>query len=112
MTNNVTLNEFILKCIGENSEAVDYFQKLLNSKDEVSKDSITDKGKEILDFMFDNQSRFELGFKSSEIGEGLFVSSRSVAGSMRKLVKDGYVDKTETTPARYIITTKYSKKGE
>ena len=51
-------------------------------------------------------------FLSKEIGEGLFTSSRSVSGAMRKLVADGYVDKSDDSPIVYSLTElgkKYSK---
>ena len=39
-----------------------------------------------------------------EIGEGIFMSGRSVSGSMRKLVTDGYVEKVGTNPVCYGLT--------
>lgn len=40
------------------------------------------------------------------IGESLGVGSRSVSGSMRKLVTDGYVEKSGSNPTVYKITNK------
>ena len=46
------------------------------------------------------------GDELRDIAEGVFISSRSVAGSMRKLVNDGYVDKLSGEPAIYSLTNK------
>ena len=45
-------------------------------------------------------------FTSKEIAEALFTSGRSVAGSMRKLVKDGYFEKVGKDPVQYSLTEK------
>ena len=44
-------------------------------------------------------------FTSKSIANGLSISSRSVAGSMRKLVTEGFVSKSGE-PAVYRITDK------
>jgi large conductance mechanosensitive channel protein len=44
--------------------------------------------------------------KAKEIAEGMFISSRAVSGSMRKLVSDGYVEKIGADPVMYLITEK------
>ena len=43
-------------------------------------------------------------FKAKDIGEGLFISPKSVSGSMRKLLKDGFVSKIGTNPVCYSLT--------
>ena len=43
-------------------------------------------------------------FTSREAAEALFTSGRSIAGSMRKLVNDGYVDKVGKDPVQYSLT--------
>lgn len=43
-------------------------------------------------------------FKASDIAEGLFTSGRSVSGSMKKLVSDGYVVKEGKDPVIYSLT--------
>ena len=45
-------------------------------------------------------------FSAKLIGEGLFLSSRIVSGSIRKLVTDGYVNKINADPVLYEITEK------
>ena len=44
--------------------------------------------------------------KARDIAEGLFISSKTVAGAMRKLVSDGFVEKIGDSPSIYEITEK------
>ena len=55
--------------------------------------------------MQDNNKDIPL-VKSREIAEYLGVSSRGVAGSMRKLVSDGFVEKVSQDPIIYTLTEK------
>lgn len=68
------------------------------------KPEITDNGKQILKYLQDNPDKPML--KARDIAEGLFVSSRAVSGSLRKLVTDGFVEKVGQDPAIYTITEK------
>ena len=43
---------------------------------------------------------------AKSLGEKMDISGRSVSGTMRKLVSDGYVDKMPGSPASYKITEK------
>jgi predicted transcriptional regulator len=43
-------------------------------------------------------------WKARDIAEWLFISSRTVSGSMRKLVSDGFVEKVGSEPTIYSIT--------
>jgi Mn-dependent DtxR family transcriptional regulator len=45
-------------------------------------------------------------YKSKDIADALGISGRTVSGSMRKLVTDGYVDKIGENPIIYAITEK------
>ena len=45
--------------------------------------------------MRENETIYNGIFKAKDIGEGLFIPPRSAAGSLRKLVTDGYVSKTK-----------------
>ena len=78
-----------------------------------SKPEITDNGKVILAYL---QEREVSMLKARDIAEGLSISSRSISGSMRKLVSDGFVEKIGKDPAVYRITEKGKKyniiKGE
>lgn len=83
-------------------------QAFINSiKDsEINRPEITDNGKVILKFLQDAE---EKTFKARDIAEGLAISSRSVSGTMRKLVSDGFCEKIGKDPAIYALTEKGKK---
>ena len=87
------------------TEALAYFEVL---KTEPAKKSveITENGAKILKFMQENWEKHNNIFKATTIAEGLFTNGKSVSGSMRKLVSDGYVDKLGKDPVIYAITEK------
>lgn len=76
-------------------------------KDEQKKDKplFTDNGKLILKYLQEHDSERST-WKASDVAEGLFVSSRTVSGAIRKLVTDGFVEKVSTDPVVYAITEK------
>lgn len=78
-----------------------YIEALSSSGAE--KPEITDNGKIILKYLQTTNSSM---LKARDIAEGLFVSSRTVSGAMRKLVADGFVEKVGQDPAIYTITEK------
>lgn len=78
-----------------------YWHSFLAKQDD---NGITDIGKNILTFMQENEVTSNNLFKARQIGEGLFMSSRSVSGAMRKLVAEGYVTKTPGNPVVYSLT--------
>ena len=84
-------------------DALAYFEKLKQTPAS-KKVEMTENGKNILQHMQDNYEEVQNLFKSRDIAEGMFVSSRSVSGAMRKLVTDGYVDKTDDSPIVYSLT--------
>ena len=86
----------------EADKALAYFESL--KKDKGHSKVITENGIKILQFMKENCDARNNIFKAAEIGEGLFMSGRSVSGSMRKLVSDGYVVKEGKDPVCYSIT--------
>ena len=73
-------------------------------KDDKKKDKpmFTDNGKLILTYLKEHTEKDV--WKASDIAEGLFVSSRTVSGAIRKLVADGFVEKVSTDPVIYTIT--------
>ena len=75
-------------------------------KDGKTKNSgaMTENGKKLLSWMQENVDTMTNLFTSKEAAEALFTSGRSIAGSMRKLVNDGYVEKTGKDPVRYSLT--------
>lgn len=85
------------------TDAIAYFETL---KVEKSKEKVafTDNGKLILQYMIEAQESTSNLFKARDIAEGVFISSKSVSGSMRKLVTDGYVDKMGADPIVYSLT--------
>lgn len=90
---------------GEYTDAMAYFEAFKSSVDSKSdKPKFTDNGKLILQYMRENADASQNMFKAREIAEGIFISSKSVSGSMRKLVNDGFVEKIGQDPIIYAIT--------
>ena len=85
------------------SDAFDYFNGLSIGKD-TEKPKFTDNGKLILTYMQNNKDMYNNLFKAKDIGEGMGISSRTVSGSIRKLVTDNYVEKIGENPTIYAIT--------
>ena len=83
-------------------EALAYFNSFKDGKASVG--GMTEVGGKVLAYMQENEETYNNIFKSKEIGEGIFMSGRSVSGSMRKLVTDGYVEKVGTNPVCYGLT--------
>ena len=81
-------------------ENVKIYWESLKKKEE--KPLFTENGKKILTFLRDN-SEVE-SWKARDIAEGLFISSRTVSGAIRKLVNDGFVEKNGKDPVVYTIT--------
>lgn len=77
-----------------------YFESLCEEKE---KPILTDNGKLILKGL---QKMNTDNLKAKDIAEELFVSARMVAGAIRKLVTDGFVDKVGSEPCRYSLTEK------
>ena len=83
-------------------EDVCMYWEALKGKAETEKPMFTNNGKLILKYM---QQHLETPmWKAKEIAEGLFISSRSVSGAMRKLITDGYIEKIGESPASYALT--------
>lgn len=78
-----------------------YIDALMDSKND--KPELTDNGKVILDYM---QKSDVPMLKARDIAEGLFISSRAVSGSLRKLVNDGFCEKVGQDPVVYALTDK------
>ena len=80
-----------------------YFESLKVTKE---KPPFTENGAKVLSWMQEHYMEYNNILKAKEIGDGLFCSSRTVSGSLRKLIDDGYVSKTEGTPTCYSLTDK------
>lgn len=87
------------KLMTENVKA--YIDALTDKQNE--KPALTENGKIILRYL---QNAPVQPYKSKEIAEQLFVSSRTVSGGMRKLTTDGFVEKVGSEPVLYLITEK------
>ena len=81
---------------------VKIYWEALKSKEEKEKPMFTDNGKIILSYLKEHPEVST--WKARDIAEGLFISSRTVSGSIRKLVSDGYVEKVSKDPVIYSIT--------
>ena len=83
--------------------AVSFWEDFKNGKVKNS-GAMTENGKKLLSWMQENVGTMTNLFTSKEAAEALFTSGRSIAGSMRKLIADGYVEKTGKDPVKYSLT--------
>ena len=84
------------------TDNVKQYISLLEEKNE--KPVLTEGGVKILTYL---QSNPDIGvFKSSDIASALVMNSRAVAGSLRKLVEDGFCEKVSQNPTVYNLTEK------
>ena len=91
----MTKGEFVERAFGATKEDLEDLYCEITGK------IVTEKGMLILSFLKDHSTET---FASKEIGGSIDMNSRSVSGSMRKLVSAGYVEKIDTTPKSYKIT--------
>ena len=84
------------------SENVKIYWEAFICKEEKEKPMFTDNGKLILQFLRDNPDTTT--WKARDIAEGLFITSRTVSGAIRKLCTDGFVEKVSQDPVIYTIT--------
>lgn len=90
---------------GEDWEDIkNFWSQFLNDKRSPSNSGMTENGSKILKYMQSNEDKYNNLFTSKEIGEGLFMSSRSVSGSMRKIIANGFVEKVGKDPVTYSLT--------
>ena len=83
--------------------AEEFFDDLKNNKVKNS-GAMTENGKKLLSWMQENVDKMNNIFTSKDAAEALFTSGRSIAGTMRKLVNDGYVKKIGKDPVQYSLT--------
>lgn len=86
-----------------NRMAFEFFEEFKLNKIN-SKITLTENGAKVLNFMQENKNKYNNVFKAKEIAEGLFVSSHSVSGCMRKLIAENFVEKIGKDPVTYAIT--------
>lgn len=94
-------NEFLGK---SNINTMTYEELLDFFKEKKTSQKITENGRKILDIMKEKEESYLNIFTSKNIGELLFMSPRSVSGSMKKLITDGYVEKQNSNPITYSLT--------
>lgn len=85
------------------ADALEFFNDFKNGKVKNS-GKMTENGLKVLSWMQENVENMTNVFTSKEIAEGLFTTGRSVAGSMRKLVNEGFVEKIGKDPVQYALT--------
>lgn len=73
-----------------------------DSKSSGDKPIFTENGFKVFKFLREHRDKDV--WKSKDIAEEMFISSRTVSGCMRKLVSDGFVDKVSTDPVMYSLT--------
>ena len=85
---------------GDWEDIVSYWNEFNKTDKSKNTGEITELGQKILQFM----QTCENAMTAKEIGEGLFMSSRSVSGAMRKLITCGYVVRQNVNPVMYALT--------
>ena len=97
---NYVESNFTTNPLPENLEG--YWEKFKGGADKGDKPLFTENGKLILTFLQDHPNN-DL-WRAKEIADEMLISSRTVSGSIRKLVNDGYVEKVSQDPVIYSIT--------
>lgn len=97
-----TLIEIVGTAVEMPENASIYWEAFKGTNSE-EKPMFTENGKKILTFLQNNYDD-TISFKSKDLAEQMELSSRTVSGSMRKLVSDGYVEKISQDPVIYILT--------
>lgn len=77
----------------------------LKTREEKGNKQFTENGRLVMEYMQSLPSDAP-AMKAKDIAEGIGITSRSVSGSMRKLVADNYIEKLGDQPACYAITDK------
>lgn len=74
-------------------------------KEEEKEIKLTDNGKSIINHMKSTYMD-KNKYTANSIGSEIFLSGRSVSGSIRKLVTEGFVEKIGVDPVTYALTQK------
>ena len=102
----MTIQEFLKEIDSHrdilSESAIDFLDELLEKNS--TENILTETGRKILISMYANKETYLNVFSSKQLGELLFMSARSVSGSMRKLVTEQYVEKSGTNPVTYKLT--------
>ena len=87
----------------DDDEALELLAFLRSMPEAPQKPLLTETGVQILSYMQDGHDKNN---KAKDIAEGMGISSRKVAGAMRKLVTDGFVEKFGQSPVVYSLSEK------
>lgn len=101
MTNKEAFIEFIKPLFKQEDvdpKAKEYWDSFIAQEET----KVTENGKEVLRWMRANC--LDGGQTSKVIGENMGTPSRTVSGTMRKLVADGFVTKSDSSPIVYSLT--------
>lgn len=82
------------------TEALEFFEDYKKGKSAAK--AYTDKGIAVIKAL----REIDDWITAKSLGEQMDISGRSVSGTMRKLVTDGFVEKRTGSPASYRITDK------
>lgn len=100
----MTMNEFIKELEGLTQylspEAIEFYNDLKTKQEK----TFTEKGIKILQAMQNNKEKYLNVFTSKQLGELTSMAPRSVSGSMKKLINQGYAEKKGSTPVSYGLT--------
>jgi DNA-binding MarR family transcriptional regulator len=105
MSNKQEFIQFVEQFVADMPEGAQKYFDAMKNVPEKEKPMFTDGGKQILKYLKDNHSVGE-ALAAKTIAEGMMISSRSVSGSIRKLVTDGFVEKVSTDPVLYALSDK------
>lgn len=106
MSKKVEFINYIKNFINEDEmpdEVRAYWDAFQQTNDK-EKPEISDNGKPLLMFLQTHDERSS--YTAKQIADELGISSRSVSGSIRKLVTDGFVEKLGESPCAYAVTEK------
>lgn len=94
---NIDMNEI------EDDDVALYWDALKNGRSsKEDKSTFTSNGKLVMKFLQEENS--DVPMKSKDIAEQIGVSSRTVAGTMKKLVSENWVEAVGDSPKMYLIT--------
>ena len=100
--------DYVRNLINENpvemSDYVKMYWDAFCGTDAGEKPMFTDNGKQIMVFLQEHTDTPM--WRAKDIAEEIFLSSRAVSGSMRKLVSDGFIEKVGQDPVNYSLTEK------
>lgn len=92
-------DDFAAICGEDYADTMEYLDNLTHAI--TPKRGMSENAKKILAFMQENRETAENDFTANGIGESIFLTGRSVSGTMRKLINDGLVRKLDTVGTKF-----------